>query len=365
MKNNEILVIYGQNMAEMAATLARKANLAALIGERKSRIGIKPNLVLDAPASDGATTHAEVAEGLIDYLQGEGFGDITILEGAWVGAKTARAFDLCGYSNLAARKGVKLVDTQKDRYIKRNSDGLELEISQTAAGLDFLISLPVMKGHCQTGITCALKNAKGLISNAEKRRFHALGLHRPIAALNATLPTHFVMVDAICGDLDFEEGGNPVVSNRMFAARDPVLCDAFVAREMGYALAEVPYIGMAAALGVGSSDLENAIIREINAGQEGGAAPAPTGKARRLAAYVQEDGACSACYAALVRGLSRLTEGERRALDGKVCIGQGYRGKSGRLGVGTCTVEFAQCAPGCPPNATDVVAMLKNARNSK
>lgn len=365
MKNNEILVIYGQNMAEMADALARRADLAALIGERKSRIGLKPNLVLDAPASDGATTHVEMAEGLVDYLQGEGFCDITILEGAWVGAKTARAFEVCGYADLAARKGVKLVDTQKDRYIKRKIDGLELEISQAAAGLDFLISLPVMKGHCQTGITCALKNAKGLISNAEKRRFHALGLHRPIAALNAALPTHFAMVDAICGDLDFEEGGNPVVSNRMFAARDPVLCDAFVAREMGYALAEVPYIGMAAELGVGSADLENAQIREINAGQEGGTAPAPTGKARRLAAYVQEDSACSACYAALVRGLSRLTEGERRALGGKVCIGQGYRGQGGRLGVGTCTAGFARHVPGCPPSATDVVNMLKNIENQK
>ena len=45
-----------------------------------------------------------------------------------------------------------------------------------------MINLPVLKGHCQTLITCALKNNKGLIPNAEKRRFHTLGAassHRP------------------------------------------------------------------------------------------------------------------------------------------------------------------------------------------
>ena len=33
--------------------------------------------------------------------------------------------------------------------------------------VDFLINVPVMKGHCQTKITCALKNMKGLIPNSE------------------------------------------------------------------------------------------------------------------------------------------------------------------------------------------------------
>ena len=62
------------------------------------------------------------------------------------------------------------------------------------------------------------------------------------------------MVDNICGDWDFEDGGNPVIMNRIMAAADPVLCDAFMAHLMGYELQEIPYIQMAADLGAGLED---------------------------------------------------------------------------------------------------------------
>ena len=98
-------------------------------------------------------------------------------------------------------------DTSKDGTIKVGC--------VRGADIDFLINVPVLKGHCQTKITCALKNMKGLIPNTEKRHFHAMGLHEPIAHLNAGLHQDFVVVDNICGDLDFEDGGNPVVMNRI------------------------------------------------------------------------------------------------------------------------------------------------------
>ena len=69
-------------------------------------------------------------------------------------------------------------------------------------------------------MTCALKNMKGLISDRSKRYFHTIGLHRPIAALNSIRCADLVIVDSINGDLDFEEGGNPVQSNRMLAGTD-------------------------------------------------------------------------------------------------------------------------------------------------
>lgn len=48
------------------------------------------------------------------------------------------------------------------------------------------------------------------------------------------------MVDNICGDLDFEDGGNPVEMNRVLAAVDPVLMDAYVCDMMYYQVEEVP-----------------------------------------------------------------------------------------------------------------------------
>ena len=360
MERNEILVIYGNKPAEMALRLAQSAGLADLIGDRKKRVGIKPNLVVSRPAEDGATTHPEIAAGLIAYLKKNGFNNIVILEGAWVGDSASRAFSACGYRSLAKEAGVELVDTQTDRCETVDCAGLKIEICSSALAVDFMINLPVMKGHCQTMLTCALKNNKGIISDREKRRFHSLGLHKPIAHLNTKARNDFIVVDGICGDLDFEEGGNPVFGGRMFASRDPVLCDAWAAKLMGLGLNEIPYIGLAEKLGVGVSG--PALIKELNKNSEALAAsiPArmPTGKIKQLAGYIKEENACSACYAGLVFALSRLESGERKRL-GKLCIGQGFRGRKAELGVGQCCSGFASFCPGCPPAGAEVLDFLR------
>jgi uncharacterized protein (DUF362 family) len=360
MKTGEILIIYGEDPAGMARRIAEAAGLADLIGDRRKRIGLKPNLVVARPAAEGATTHPEIAGGLIDYLKARGFGNIVILEGSWVGDNTQDAFRVCGYRDLAEKKGVELIDTQRDSAKARDCGGMKIEICDSALGVDFMINLPVMKGHCQTLLTCALKNNKGIIPDREKRRFHSLGLHKPIAHLNTQARSDFIVADGICGDLDFEEGGNPVPGGRIFAARDPVLCDAWAAGQMGYRVDEIPYIGLAEALGVGRSG--PAGTRELNRPAQAPAAAlsGPGGKVRQLARHVGESMACSACYAALIFALSRMGPGELARLEGPVAVGQGFRGGKGTTGVGNCTSGFTRTCPGCPPSGAEALAFLRN-----
>ena len=355
MKENEILVIYGNSPMEMAMKIAEAADLAGLIGDRKKRIGLKPNLVVSRLASEGATTHPEIAAGLVAYLKMHGFGNIVILEGSWTGDSTTRAFSVCCYTVLAEKAGVELVDTQKDSYETIDCKGIKIDICKSALAVDFMINLPVLKGHCQTKLTCALKNHKGVISDSEKRRFHGLGLHRPIAHLNTAVRNDFIVVDGICGDLDFEEGGNPLFGGRLFAARDPVLCDAFAAELIGYEIDEIPYIGLAEKLGIGNTG--PAIIRELNKNSEVPPAPRPSGKVKQLASFIKEDSSCSSCYAGLVYALSRLDRNKRSSLR-EICIGQGFKGKKGEIGVGSCTAAFTAFCPGCPPTGAQVLAFL-------
>jgi uncharacterized protein (DUF362 family) len=366
----EILIVYGEDPAVMAYRIAEAAALGDLIGDRRRRIGLKPNLVVARPAGEGATTHPEIAGGLIDYLKERGFTNIVILEGSWVGDRTRDAFRVCGYRKLAEEKGVELIDTQLDSAKPRDCGGMRIEICDSALAVDFMINLPVMKGHCQTLLTCALKNNKGIIPDREKRRFHSLGLHKPIAHLNTQARNDFIVVDGICGDLDFEEGGNPVPAGRIFAARDPVLCDAWAAEQMGYRTDEIPYIGLAEKLGLGCGDPARARIRELNrpvlspavsSRGASGAFSLPGAKVRQLARYIDESKACSACYAALVFALSRMDQGELARLGGRIAVGQGFRGGKGRLGVGNCASGFARTCPGCPPSGAGVLAFLRAA----
>jgi uncharacterized protein (DUF362 family) len=314
-------------------------------------------------ADSGATTHPEIARGLIRYLQENGFTNLVILEGSWVGDSTREAFPVCGYTALAKETGVELIDTQQDSCHARDCKGMKIEICDSAAAVEFMINLPVMKGHCQTTMTCALKNNKGIISNREKRRFHTLGLHKPIAHLNTVARNDFIVVDGICGDPDFEEGGNPVFGGRIYAALDPVLCDAWTAVEMGHDVRDIPYIGLAEKLGVGCADPAQAVVRELSEPGAGKALNArPSGIVKRCAEYVREEQACSACYANLIFALSRMDGASLRRLPEKVCIGQGFAGKSGGIGVGRCTAGFTATVKGCPPSGADMLEFLRRRR---
>lgn len=359
MENNEILMIYGEDFKENTIRLLEEANLKERIASEESRIGIKPNLVSPSEASWGATTHPEVVAGIIEYLQKYGYKNLVMLEGSWVGDKTGEAITVCGFDQLSEKYGVPFLDMQKDTSSVKNCAGLKLKICDQVETLDFLINVPVMKGHCQTKITCALKNMKGLIPNSEKRHFHAMGLHRPIAHLAVGIPQDFIVVDNICGDWDFEDGGNPVVMNRVMAAADPVLMDAWVCHEMGYEVKEVPYITMAAQLGAGCDDWQAAKLRKINLPEKEAILPHKR-KIVELQDAVEEVESCSACYGYLIPALDRLKEeGLFSRLKEKVCIGQGYRGKTGNLGIGNCTRKFSHSLSGCPPTEEQIYEFLK------
>ena len=358
MNKNEIYIKSGTNYKEMTKELLAQCGLASVISDKKMQIGIKPNLVSPSEASWGATTHPEIVAGIIEYLQENGYGNIAILEGSWVGDKTIEAYEVCGYRELTEKYQVPFWDMQKDKGIERDCRGMKLNVCERAANIDFLINVPVLKGHCQTKITCALKNMKGLIPNTEKRHFHAMGLHKPIAHLNTGIHQDFIVVDNICGDLDFEDGGNPVVMNRIWTAMDPVLVDACVCKQLHYEVEEVPYVKMAAELGVGCADISKADIQILGEAAEHHIAERR--KVVDVADAVEEVESCSACYGYLIPALEMLkNDGLFEKLDTKICIGQGYRGKTGKLGVGACTCKFEHNVKGCPPTENQIYDFLK------
>ena len=376
MKKNELLVIYGKNYTEMAESLCAKAGLSSMILEKcKSRsadIAIKPNLLGPIPAEDGATTHPEVVRGIIRYLRSEGFNRITVMESSWVGDKTSDSLLVTGFGALCEELGVPFVDLQQDLSVRKDCAGMKLNICSRPLQADFLINVPVLKGHCQTRLTCALKNMKGCIPSSEKRRFHRMGLHEPIGHLAAGIRQDFILVDSICGDLTFEDGGNPVQQDRMIAAVDPVLCDAYGCSLIGIPIDEVRYISIAETCGAGSSDLSCASVscfRDEGDGRQaaetGSGTLSPSADPEhaaliRVRELVDEVDSCSACYANLVPAIRRLEEeGLAEYLKERVCIGQGFRGRRGELGVGECTGYFRHNVPGCPPDSERIYNSLR------
>ena len=377
MNRHEILIIEGYALVEMARELCRRAALADLIRKTcpmsQPRIRIKPNLLGPIPAQDGATTHPEIVEGIVGYLREEGFREIAVMESSWIGDRTSDSLLVTGFGDLCRRLKVPFLDLQEDRGVSVNGAGMELHLCQRALEADFLINVPVLKGHCQTGMTCALKNMKGCIPASEKRRFHRMGLHDPIGHLSAAIRQDFILADAVCPDLTFEDGGSPVPLNRMLCALDPVLLDAYGARVIGISPDDVGYIAAAQKCGVGSADTARAVITSFAEKREGGVIrytesdipelpwkPSDALSLVRLKSMVSDIDSCSACYGALLPVLRRLEEeGLLDRIRTKICIGQGYRGRSGETGIGNCTSGFRNSLPGCPPSGDEMYEFLK------
>lgn len=358
-KSGEIYVIHGVDVIGMTKRLLEAAGVAKAIPAGAS-IALKPNLVVARPADGGATTHPGILAGVIEHLRDHGHGRIDIIEGSWVGDDTRRAFARCGIDAVAKRYGAATHDLKEDSSTPVDTPAGKIRVCDKAREAGFLINLPVLKGHCQTRVTCALKNMKGCIPDDEKRRFHREGLDTFIAALATAIVPDLTLVDGICGDLDFEEGGNPVRADRLLLGADSVKLDAYACALLGINPAEIPYIVLAERHGVGTMAVGEGDIVELNKPTAAPSARA-SGQAAVLGRRVKADQACSACYANCIHALKRLEErGAARRLP-PISIGQGWKGKRmDGVGIGACCSGAARPVAGCPPSALDIVKELEH-----
>ncbi len=348
----KIIETFGSDYFEMTRALLARFNLASRLN-RDAKVLLKPNLVLDLSPREGATTHGEIVAGIASYLQENGIKNITVAEGSWVGADTKKSLAACGYNEILQQYDLRFVDLKKDKTISIETPYRSIEVCRTVTEADYIINLPVLKGHCQTVMTCAIKNLKGCIPDHEKRRFHSEGLFKPIAALGYAITPNLNIVDNICGDLNFEEGGNPVQTDRIFLCEDPVLTDRYGCELMGLNYMQVKYLPLAVEYGLGSAEFSPADIERLSEPKRSDMLVGKKSDFSRLLSNVSEDGACSACFAAVVRALY-----QKRSTK-KICVGQGFRGKiPDGLGVGNCCALAQRSVMGCPPTATDILEML-------
>lgn len=347
--------IHGTEAHRMTVRLLEACDAQRLVPSGGT-VALKPNLVLAANPKEGAVTHPGVVSGCIEFFFAHGIRNVSVIESSWIGDKTMRALSRSGIGGVCDTYGVPFFDLKRDKTVAVQSAIGRLEVCRKAIEADLLVDLPVLKGHCQTRMTCALKNLKGCIPDTEKRRYHALGLTKPIAALGAVLKPGLVVVDSICGDLCFEEGGTPVQTNTMYACLDAVQADAYGRSLMGLTSRDVPYIELAQHYDAGQASWSKSDLVLLNSPSDCEGYVSPSGTVARLTRHVHQNDACSACFAALVRALYSTGCGQEQ----DIYIGQGWRGcKIDGLGIGSCCSGATINVPGCPPTADAIASALR------
>ena len=232
-----------------------------------------------------------------------------------------------------------------------------------------MINLPVLKGHGQTLITCALKNMKGCIPNKEKRRFHSLGVHKPLALLNTVIKPAFHLVDGLNGDPGWEEGGSPQDHNLLFLGKDSVSIDSYAARLLGYTPDEIDYINYALDYNIGELFTPRDLIdldseKSKNIDMLGNQTKLKEQKAF-FSSFIEEREACSSCYGHLTSALKSIPDKKLdqliRTKKLKLFIGQYFVGQqlpTDSVGIGSCTDGAGTICEGCPPSIEKIKRFL-------
>lgn len=356
-----VTVIYGNQIEKMVRDLLAKTGVLDPL-RPSDTVLIKPNLVVSRQNWIGVNTDPAVVEALVKELKKRDISRITIGDGSGMGYSATKAFDICGYTEMAKRYGLRLIDLERDRFVKRRvlieGPFKELEISRTATECDFLINVPVMKAHLQTFMTCSLKNLKGVMSRRMKTAFHGADLNRAIAQLASVMSPDLIVVDGIRGNLSSESGRTPVSMETILLGDNPVEVDSVVADRLGYAPRDIRYIAHSADAGLGTCDLGEITIRSLNRPTRNETYAPPPPYTERFPCHIHADGACCTCVGNLVFALQRLNEQGLLSRNHSFVVGQipkkSTAYKKGTFAVGQCAAKGSKSdvtIKECPPSA--------------
>ncbi|MCB2190173.1 MAG: DUF362 domain-containing protein [Deltaproteobacteria bacterium] len=369
-----------------------------------AKVFIKPNIVFWTKAVNfpkwGVVTTSRLVNDAVTLLKEHGVEDITIGEGMVLGRPTdtetsAHAYESLGYTKLRDRYGVKLVDTFQRPFREKDlGGGVVLNFNQDILESDFVIDLPVMKTHAQTMVSLGIKNLKGMIDVASRKRCHNADpekdLNFYIARLADPMPPILTLID---GTFTSEYGPafDGVIHRRdlLVASWDVLAADIVGSNLLGHPPRSVPHLAHAAANRGRSLELDSVEVKgeavEDHAQYHGwafpytedGCLPAPMAKRgiAGLSYYKYDTSLCTYCSGingAVLSAIAMTWNGEPWD-DVEVLTGKKMQPRPGAkktILLGKCMYQAHKDNPnikemipvkGCPPKPEQIIKALHQA----
>jgi len=267
------------------------------------KVIIKPNLVTALPSGTGLTTDPRVVQAIIELCRHMNPSDVTIAEGSG-GADTKMAFEKCGYSELARRYDVKLMDLNESETtmvdVPAGKAFQVLGVPNIILESDVLINVPKLKLYGslygRRGASLSTKNLLGAVPGkgeysqisspefpfkyssefwmpegkfflphhrqwggpkGEKKRVHT-DFAEGIVDLNTVIRPSLTVIDGIivCPDphITYIRDPKTLELNTILASRDPLALDCIATKIGGLNPLDIKYLKRAAERGLGESD---------------------------------------------------------------------------------------------------------------
>jgi uncharacterized protein (DUF362 family) len=231
------------------------------------RVLIKPSWVAPPVEPEaGCITIPDVPRAVADIVNDLGAKPI-IAESSAVGVDTEKVIQQSGY-RLLQESGYDVVNLEMLNPVQipvengKVFDSVECwELTQQA---DVIISVPKLKTHDQTEMTCAIKNLKGLLTDRWKKEMHQQGLFEGVVDLLAAVKPKLAVVDAIvCQEGIGPVFGKPVEMNLVLAGKDLVATDSVCAQLIGYEPTDTLLTVNAAARGLGKMEMDRVRVAGV------------------------------------------------------------------------------------------------------
>jgi uncharacterized protein (DUF362 family) len=230
---------------------------------------LKPNIGWDVTPERAANTNPKLVKRVVEHCLQAGAKKVYVFD------NTCDKWDRC-YANSGIEQAVKdaggtLVPGNTENYYQEVQipGGKKLtstKVHELVLQSDVFINMPVLKNHSSANLTISLKNLMGVVW--DRGYWHRNDLNQCIAdyGLFAKKPT-LNIVDAYrvmmkngprgVGEADVSLMKSLIVSPDMVAA------DAAATKLFGISPDDVPYIGIADSMGIGSMQLDKLNINRI------------------------------------------------------------------------------------------------------
>lgn len=232
---------------------------------------IKPNIGWDVPPERGANTHPELVARLAVLCREAGAKSVSIFDHTC--DQWQRCYATSGIEQAAKESGAALVPGNdeamyRDVEIPRGVRLRSAKVHRLILESDVYFNVPVLKSHSGSLMSAAMKNLMGVVW--DRRFYHSNDLHQAIADFTTFKPPTLNILDAYQPMVRNGPRGraeNDLVEMRsLLVSRDIVAMDAAAAKMLGHEPAEIRHIPLAAALGVGTMDLDQVDIRRLSLG---------------------------------------------------------------------------------------------------
>ncbi len=239
------------------------------IVERGATVLLKPNLLSPRTPEQAVTTHPSLVKAAARLCMEAGAARI------WVGDSCAGDHDdqelwrKTGMSEALEKLPAELKSFHQQVTVRRIGDR-QVPVPAWLEEVDSIISLPKLKTHSLTLLTCAIKNLYGMVSGQAKSAYHATHPSpRQMSAFLAEIYRSFIpdltIVDAVIAmEGEGPANGRPKHLGLLLGGLDAVAIDSVCASLLNLEPQQIPLIKEAAAQEVGEIRTENIEIIGID-----------------------------------------------------------------------------------------------------